>query len=313
MRFVLLLSLVVGLAEAAAAQQAPATAKPAGATPQTQKPAPVQPQPPQKPAAAPPQTQKPAAAPPETQKPAAPSTQKPAQARRTTPAATRSGLAITVTDSRGATIPDVTVELMGPTARKADTNSSGQINFPGLQAGLYRLRFSGESVVTLERDVTVRAGQVTDVDVTLSAAPPPPPPPPVVAAPERDPEPEVVAPPVGPKGTTQILSLVDLLEREIVRGNQPRKDTLVACSGNTRSMLVQLNEPQAIRVYDGAETLYYVIAGEGTIQIDGRDVALEAGRYAALPRGTSHALTRRGRRPLVLLAVLSGEPCEESK
>jgi mannose-6-phosphate isomerase-like protein (cupin superfamily) len=109
-----------------------------------------------------------------------------------------------------------------------------------------------------------------------------------------------------------VLSIVDLTERELI-GNQPRKETLVACSGNTRSMLVQLNEPQATRVYEEAEALYYVIAGEGAINVAGRDVALSAGRYAALPRGASHSLTRKGRRPLILLAVLSGEPCEQAK
>jgi mannose-6-phosphate isomerase-like protein (cupin superfamily) len=111
----------------------------------------------------------------------------------------------------------------------------------------------------------------------------------------------------------QVVSLVDVVERELVNQKQPRKDTLVACSGNTRSMLVQLNEPQASRVYTDAEALYYVIAGEGAISIDGRDVPLAAGVYAALPRAASHAITRKGRRPLILLAVLSGEPCEQAK
>jgi mannose-6-phosphate isomerase-like protein (cupin superfamily) len=107
--------------------------------------------------------------------------------------------------------------------------------------------------------------------------------------------------------------MIDLVERDLVKDNEPRRDTLVACSGNTRSMLVQLNQPQSTRVYEGAEASYYVIAGEGAINVGGRDVALAAGGYASLPRGTAHALTRRGRRPLILLAVLSGEPCEEAR
>jgi mannose-6-phosphate isomerase-like protein (cupin superfamily) len=218
-------------------------------------------------------------------------------------------MAITVTDMRGATIPNVHVEMSGPTNRMGETDTSGQLSFPGLQAGTYRLRFSGEPVTAFEREVTLRAGQVADLDITLSAAPPKPeapapvPPPPVAA----------VAPPVGPAGQPQVLSIVDMLERDMINGNQPRKDTLVSCSGNTRSMLVQLNQPQAQRVYDGAEAMYYVVAGEGTATIAGKDSPLVAGGYVSVPRDTPHSLTRRGRRPLIMLAILSGEPCEMAK
>ena len=67
-----------------------------------------------------------------------------------------------------------------------------------------------------------------------------------------------------------MLSLVDLVEADLIEGDEPRKDTLVACSGNTRSMLVQLNAAQSTRVYEGAEAAYYVIAGEGAINVGGR-------------------------------------------
>jgi mannose-6-phosphate isomerase-like protein (cupin superfamily) len=183
------------------------------------------------------------------------------------------------------------------------------VSFPRLAVGTYRLRFSGPDVTAFEREVTLRAGQITRLDITLN-------PPPAAAAappPAPAPTPPPPAPPVGPEGAPQVLSVVDLVERELIRNNEPRKDTLVACSGNTRSMLVQLNQAQATRVYEGAEVSYYVVAGEGAITVDGKDVTLVAGGYAALPRGTPHGITRKGRRPLILLAVLSGEPCEEAK
>jgi hypothetical protein len=222
----------------------------------------------------------------------------------TAQAAARSGLAITVTMPSGATIPGIAVDVTGPAPREGETDASGQINFPGLPAGTYRLRFAGDPVIPFEREVTIRAGQVTDLDVTLNPAP---------AAPEAAPAPPPPAPPVvGPAGEPQVLSVVDLVERELI-GAEPRKDTLVACSGNTRTMLVQLNEPQATRVYEGAESLYYVVAGEGAIVVDGREVPLAAGAYVSLPRGTAHALTRSGRRPLIILAVLGGEPCEVAR
>ena len=106
----------------------------------------------------------------------APTTQAPAEdappplaAPRRRPAA-RAGMAITVTTPQGATISGVHVALMGPTERGGDTDGSGQVNFPGLQPGTYRLRFSGDQVTAFEKEVVVRAGQVSDVDVSLSPA-----------------------------------------------------------------------------------------------------------------------------------------------
>lgn len=248
--------------------------------------------------------------------PTQPTTTKPAPPRTTTtraPASTAvAGMAITVTDGKGTPFSDVTVDLTGVSATSGKTNSAGQLSFPGLRAGTYRLRFSGDEVTPFEREVTLKAGEIAKLPVTLSPAPVAAAPPAPVAPPPAAPAP---APrlAVGPAGQPQVLSVIDLVEKELIRGNQPRKDSLVACSGNTRTMLVQLNDPQAQRVYDDAEIAYYVIAGEGTIKVDGRDVALKAGGYAALPRSTAHSVTRSGRRPLIMLATLSGEPCEVAK
>ena len=251
------------------------------------------------------------APPPSTAKPA-PSTAKPQAPRATAKPAARSGMAITVTDSRGGTIPGVAVDLTGPTPRNGVTDAGGQVNFPGLQAGTYRLRFSGDGVIAFEREAIVRAGQIADLDIILNASPPPkeeaPAVAPVAAASAPPPPPSA-----GPAGQPQVVSIVNLVERELISGSAPRKDTLVACSGDTRTMLVQLNQPQAKRVYDAAELLYYVVAGEGTMSIGGKDVPVEAGGYASVPRGTEHSIARRGRRPLILLAVLSGEACEEAR
>lgn len=283
----LTLSTNAALAQATAQQKPPAQPAPTTA----------------KPATPPPQTAKPPAPAPATTKPPAPAVRRPAPA----PAA-RSGMAMTIVDPKGATIPDVKVEMTGPVPRDGVTDAGGQLNFPGLQAGTYRLRFSGETITTFEREVTLRAGQIEKMSIMLNLAPPPPAPPP---APEPPPAP--APPPVGPAGTPHTLSVIDLVERELISNKEPRKDTLVACSGNTRSMLVQLNEPQARRVYADAEVVYYVIAGEGAINVDGNDSGLVAGAYSALPRGVGHSFTRKGRRPLILLAVLSGEPCEQAK
>ena len=113
-------------------------------------------------------------------------------------------------------------------------------------------------------------------------------------------------------GQPQVLSLVDLAEKELER-KQPRRETLVSCSGNTRTTLLQLNGDQPERLYEDAESLFYVIAGEGILRLDGKETRLLAGGFASVPRATSFTLGRRGRNPLILLTVLSGEACEEPK
>lgn len=219
-------------------------------------------------------------------------------------------MAITVTTAQGTALSGVRVEVLGTSDRNGTTNSTGQLGLTAMQPGTYRVRFSGDDVVTFEKEVTLRAGQIADLDITLNAAPPRPvaPVPPPPAAP--------VAPPplpVGPAGQPRTLSIVELIERELISGNQARRDSLVSCSGNTRTTLVQLNQDQPERLYDDAEVTYYIVAGEGTAKLAGRDASLEAGGYVSVPRGTPHTLVRRGRRPLILLATVSGTPCEEAR
>ncbi|HTI44656.1 MAG TPA: carboxypeptidase regulatory-like domain-containing protein [Vicinamibacterales bacterium] len=241
--------------------------------------------------------------------PAAPTPAQTASAPRRAPApASRSGIALTVTDNRGLPISGVRVTLDGASDRRGDTDDRGQVNFVGMQPGTYRLRFDGDKVISFEREITVRPGQPTSADVTLNPAPPPP------AAPAAPPPPkeEKAEAIVGPPGMPQILSIVDLAEKQL-SGNQPRRETLVSCSGNTRTTLVLLNQDQTDRLYDGAETEYYVVAGQGAMRLNGRETPLSAGSYAAIPRNTSHGIVKRGNRPLILLAVLSGEPCEQAK
>jgi len=235
---------------------------------------------------------------------AAPAPRRPAAA----PApASRAGIAITVTNTHGLPIPDVRVTIAGPSDRSGATDGSGQVNFVGMQPGTYRARFDGDTVVSFEREVTVRAGQPTGIDVTLNMAPPPSAPPP--AAPAVEKRVEAV---VGPPGMPQILSIVDLAEKQL-SGNAPRRETLVSCSGNTRTMLVVLNQDQPERLYDSAETEYYVVAGQGAVRLNGRETPLSAGSYVSIPRNTSHSIAKRGNRALILLSVLSGELCEQAK
>lgn len=242
---------------------------------------------------------------PTTQKPA------PAQPRTTTarpPVSTAvAGMAITATDGKGTPFGDVTVELSGLASDRKTTNAAGQTNFPGLRAGTYRLRFSGDAITTFEREVTLKAGAIEQLAITLTAAPPPPKP--VVVAP-----PPPAAPPrpvAGPVGGPQVGSLKNLADRE--RNAKERREILLSCSGNTRNMLLVLTGEQTQRIYDTAESTYYVISGQGGAIAGGVQSLISEGSFLTVPRGTPFTIARQGNRPLAMLWTLSGEPCEMAK
>src|SRR6185503_13244988 len=159
----------------------------------------------------------------------APAPRRPAPAAA---AASRSGIAMTVTDAHGLPIPGVRVTIAGPSDRNGETDDGGQVNFVGMQPGTYRARFDADKVISFEREVVVRAGQPTGVDVTLNLAPPTAAPPP---APAPAPAAATAEAAVGPAGMPAATSVIDLLDKQFI-GKQPRRETLIACTGNTRPM-----------------------------------------------------------------------------
>ena len=112
-----------------------------------------------------------------------------------------------------------------------------------------------------------------------------------------------------PPGRPVTLQVPDFIEKNFIAASQPQKVSSVGCSGLANTVLWQIREPWTDRQHDGADAMLYVIGGEGTIRLDGRDTPLEAGSFASVPRGSSYSLTRRGRNPLFVLATLAGEPC----
>jgi len=203
-------------------------------------------------------------------------------------------MAITVTDPKGLTLPGIQVGVTGTTTRSGETDASGNINFTGLMAGTYRLRFDGEKWISFEREVTLSAGKVQDVDVALNPAPEPPPPPP---APAPAPEPVAPATKVGPKGQPQTVAILDWLDKEFV-GRDPRRESILACSGNERTTILQLNEPMPQRLYEEADVVYYVLGGEGSVSLDGKNARITTNGFVSVPRGTPHSFEKRGNRPI---------------
>jgi mannose-6-phosphate isomerase-like protein (cupin superfamily) len=232
----------------------------------------------------------------------------PTKANASSAAAARGGIAMTITDMKGTTLNGVQVELVGPTPRREGTNAGGQVNFPSLQVGTYLLKFSGDNVTPFEKEVTIPAGKVTSLDITLNPAPPPK----EIVREVRVPAPAPAAAVVGPAGMPQITSLYDLAQNEL-KSKTPRAETLVACSGNLRSTLVIVSKDQPQRLYDSAEASYYVLGGEATFRVGGDEKTVPAGGYMTVPRGVPFSIAKHGNKQLALLALLSGAPCEEAK
>jgi mannose-6-phosphate isomerase-like protein (cupin superfamily) len=117
---------------------------------------------------------------------------------------------------------------------------------------------------------------------------------------------------LGPVGQPQALSTIDgFVTKAFQEG--PRQEVLLSCSTNTRTTLVQMGPTQPERLYESAEATYFVLSGEGIVHMDGKDTSLKLDGFVSVPRGVSHSLTRTGRKPLIFIMQLSGEPCEQAK
>jgi mannose-6-phosphate isomerase-like protein (cupin superfamily) len=212
---------------------------------------------------------------------------------------------VTVTDPSGAPIRDVHVTLSGAVNRSGATQSNGVVKFDGVRAGEYRLEFTKEGFLAIDRQFEWRARQPAPTVAVVMAPPPAPPPPPAPA-----PEPPKATSSKPPPGKPVSLSLPDFIEKNYISNSEPQKVSSVGCSGLTQNVLWQIREPWENRQHEAADLMIYVIAGEGTLRLDGRDIPMQAGHFASVPRGSSYSLLRRGRNPLIALATLVGEPCQ---
>lgn len=249
----------------------------------------------------------PAPAQPPAPKPAAPA---PAvQAPRPRPAGNAATTALLfITDGAGKPIEGVTVHVMGPVDREVKSPDSGPTRVEGLRAGTYRVRFTHDRFITFEKEISWRAGTAApEMSVTLNAAAAPPPPPapaPVVVA-----APATAAPKLPPPGAAKTLGIPEFLEKNFITGREPQKESLIGCSGLGQALLWQIREPWTGRQHESADGMFYVVAGEGRLKLGEREFTVSSGAFAVVPRGTIYNLSRSGRNPLMVLAVLAGAPC----
>jgi mannose-6-phosphate isomerase-like protein (cupin superfamily) len=228
-----------------------------------------------------------------------------APARRTAKPATfkAATLTIAVSDTLGAPLADATVTAEGPVSRDGTTEANGTIQFINLRGGDYRLRFSREGSITLEREVTLKAGETSTLNVALSAAPPPP----------KVPEP-VQPPPssktLGPPGEPRVTAVPSFLEKNFIGGREGRKDSALGCTDTGTAILHQLRDSWLSHTHDDADEWIYVVAGEGVLRVAADEQRLEAGTFSLVPHTVTHALVPQGRNPLIVISILSGPPCK---
>jgi mannose-6-phosphate isomerase-like protein (cupin superfamily) len=197
----------------------------------------------------------------------------------------------------------VKVSVQGAATRETRTER-GRIALEDLPTGNYRLRFEREGFITLERELTARAGAPMDVKVTLEPAPEPPkpaPPPEPVAAPPPPPPPTVRADPV-------VLDISAYLEKNFV-GRAPSKNSNLGCSTGGTATLMQFRDAVPEHAHADADEYLYVVAGSGAAKIGGAEQPLQPSVFVQIPRTVSHTLTVRGKTPLVVLSIKAGEAC----
>ena len=238
--------------------------------------------------------------------PGAPATAAPAPVRR--PAPTASTVPVHVTDRTGAPAAGVQVTAEGPVSRDGVTDASGQVLFRTVGNGTYRIRASGERFITLEKEVVVRAGATAaPVELALSVAPAPAS---TATAPEPPPPAQIQAAAITvvKPGDLRILSIVEMWEKT---PNPKEASHLypIACSGMDKAEMLVVRETFAAPADASVDRMLYVVGGEATLTVNGRDQIVTNGWYAMIPRGTAHAWTRRGRNPVVILATTGGQPC----
>jgi mannose-6-phosphate isomerase-like protein (cupin superfamily) len=213
---------------------------------------------------------------------------------------TASPMRVVVRDQSGNGIADVRVSMSGAAGKETITDASGNAAFAQLADGTYRFRFERDGFVMLEREVTVRNAQPSEIDIVLNPAPPPPPAPTPAAAP---------AGAVGPPGSPVTISIPSFLDKNFI-GRDPLKESQLSCTGNVMTRLLQIRDGLAPHTHANMDEVLYIVGGDGTVVIGTASSAVTAGWLSVVPRGTSHAIERRGKNPIVVLSMLSGQPCQ---
>lgn len=205
----------------------------------------------------------------------------------------------------GAPLDDAHIVMSGDATGDFTTAGAGTAILPNLKDGTYRLHIERAGFITLEREFAVHGGAPAVVDITLNAAPPPPPspPPPPAPAPKKA---------LASSGEPVNVSIIDFLDHNFIGGRDPMKESILACTPLETVRLLQLRDSIASHSHADADEMLYVVAGEGSVRLGDKEIALKAGTMALVPHATAHTIERHGKNPLMLLSTLAGPACQET-
>jgi mannose-6-phosphate isomerase-like protein (cupin superfamily) len=110
-------------------------------------------------------------------------------------------------------------------------------------------------------------------------------------------------------GSPQVISIPDFADRQLITSKETTKEALLGCSGAGTTRLLQARSPIAAHVHADADEVLYVVAGDATLMLGGKEHRISSGTLAIVPRGMEHSVTRRSSGPVILTSTLSGPPC----
>ena len=234
--------------------------------------------------------------------------QPPASTRRPQPKPRAAHLV--VRDVSGTPLEEVRIAIAPSEGGAVATDARGTAAVT-LPDGSYRFRFERHGFITLEREVTIRNGQPAEIAVVLNREPTTMPPAAPAPLPEPAPAPAPPPRPVSAPGTPVNLSLPGFLENNFI-GREPLKESVLSCTPDETTRLLQLRDPVASHAHNASDEILYVVAGNGAIHIGDQAIAIAPGFLSVIPAGTSHAIERRGKNPLIVLSTIAGEPCSKA-
>jgi mannose-6-phosphate isomerase-like protein (cupin superfamily) len=215
-------------------------------------------------------------------------------------------LALTVTSEKGEVLSGAAIAVHGAVDRMGASGTDGVVTLLNMPAGTYRCRITRDGFFTLEKEIIIKAGARTAAEGVLTVAPPPPPPPPAPTPAPVEPKP---VPAAGPVGTPRVLSLAEMGD-QMMRDSGAVVEREIGCSGVSQSRLILARENIATHRHAEVDEMLYLIAGEATLTVAEKDQNITPGWFGLVPRGSAHNLVRRGRSPMVLLSVQTGQPCK---
>ena len=159
----------------------------------------------------------------------------------------------------------------GPVDREGVTAANGSVRLTNMRAGNYRLRFTREGSMTLERDVIMKGPMTVDVALSAGAAAP------KIAEPVK-PVAEPVSKTLPPPGEPKVTPVPLFLEKNFIGGREGRKDSSLGCTATGTATLHQIREAWLSHSHEDADEWIYVVAGEGTLA-DRHRRAAASGRH----------------------------------